>query len=155
MKKIITIILLVVGMLAMAGCKTDDPVEVDCTLNPDHEDCINVDFCELNPDDPTCNIIYTFEDSYAELDFENDQVDDFQTIYSMMIGLVDESSALFDVAKRDLFYDFYAEQSNSDFGLTKEQLLNYNYPNDVLLAGLEQLDFSITSEVAHFEINLE
>jgi len=155
MKKLITMLLLVAGIMALAGCKTVDPVDVDCTLNPEHEDCAEVDFCELHPDDATCNMMYTFEDSYDLLDIENDQVDDFETVFNLMNNLVSVSSELFDVAKDNQFASFYSNRVNSDTGLTEEELNNYSYPKDILLAGIDKVNFSITSEVSHFEINFE
>jgi len=148
-------LLLVAGIMALAGCKTVDPVDVDCTLNPEHEDCAEVDFCELHPDDATCNMMYTFEDSYDLLDIENDQVDDFETVFNLMNNLVSVSSELFDVAKDNQFASFYSNRVNSDTGLTEEELNNYSYPKDILLAGIDKVNFSITSEVSHFEINFE
>lgn len=155
MKKLVTVLLLVVGIVVMTGCKTVDPVDVDCVLNPEHEDCAEVPFCERYPDDESCNVVYTYQDTYEILDMENDQVDDFETVFLSINALVNASSKVYDVREEQRFEDFYIGQVNSGSGLTKEELEDYQHPNDILLAGIDRINFSIASEVSHFEVNLD
>ena len=123
MKKVMTFLLVLIGIMVLAACGPDVNDDVDCTVTPEHEDCTIAVDCELNPDDPICNIVYTFEDSYELLDIENENYDSFEDMSVMISDILLNNSELFAFTDDYEFDQFYSNQVNSSEGLTQEELL--------------------------------
>ena len=155
MKKWITFVLLFSVLIVLSACKPVNPDDVNCLVTPEHEDCVEIDPCDENPDLPECNIVYTYEDTYDLLEFDNDQVDDFDTVFNMMNNLVNVSVDLYNVGGEFEFFNFYNTQVNSAEGLTKEELIGYQHPEDILLKGIDAINFSVSGEVSRFSIYLQ
>jgi hypothetical protein len=152
MKRLLMIVLMISSIFVLSAC-INDPGPVDCASNPEHEDCVIIDECEENPLLPQCNIVYTFEDSYDMLDIDNQEQDDFATLTSLMNNLINNNQSLFEFSYVFDFENFYSAGVNSTNGLSREDLIGYTNPGNVLLSGIEVIHMSIPNEISNFAFN--
>ncbi len=101
MKKLFVLLLMLTVSLTLVGCDLieddllDDPVpvEVDCELNPEHEDCVEEVDCDLNPE---------HEDCVEEVDCDlNPEHEDCEEPLYCMPGTMEENGVCVDILTQE------------------------------------------------------
>lgn len=153
MKKIISGFMVVLVVVLFSACGPKDDPTVNCDENPEHEDCLTIIDCDETPEHPTCNIVYSFEDSYDVLDFENDEVDEFEDLLTIMSNFLINNAALFSYSDDYLFNQFFTANANSGEGISRQKIALYEQNDDILLDSIENIHISIPNEVSSFAFN--